>query len=102
RPHTRCSRDWSSDVCSSDLDGVPQSNPLRDGRRDGFTIDMEAIERVEVIFGANAIQGLGATGGIVNYVTVSPPVTGELMQRASRSEERRVGKGCRPRWTQPH
>ncbi|HEX6927169.1 MAG TPA: TonB-dependent receptor [Longimicrobiaceae bacterium] len=65
------------------IDGVPQSNPLRDGRRDGFTIDMEAIERVEVIFGANAIQGLGATGGIVNYVTVSPPVTGELMQRAS-------------------
>src|SRR6185503_20497670 len=22
RRHTRCSRDWSSDVCSSDLDGV--------------------------------------------------------------------------------
>lgn len=65
------------------IDGVPQSNPLRDGRRDGFTIDVEAIERVEVIFGANAIQGLGATGGIVNYVTVSPPETGELEQRVS-------------------
>lgn len=65
------------------IDGVPQSNPLRDGRRDGFTIDMEAVERVEVIFGANAIQGLGATGGIVNYVTVSPPVGGALEQRAS-------------------
>src|SRR5256884_1554205 len=23
RRHTRCSRDWSSDVCSSDLAGVP-------------------------------------------------------------------------------
>src|SRR2546429_5237632 len=23
RRHTRCSRDWSSDVCSSDLDGKP-------------------------------------------------------------------------------
>ncbi|HEX7117827.1 MAG TPA: TonB-dependent receptor [Longimicrobiales bacterium] len=67
------------------VDGVPQSNPLRDGRRDGFTIDMEVIERVEVIFGANAIQGLGATGGIVNYVTVSPAPTGELEQRASLS-----------------
>lgn len=65
------------------IDGVPQSNPLRDGRRDGFTIDMEAIERVEVVFGANAIQGLGATGGIVNYVTVSPPSSGALEQRAS-------------------
>lgn len=65
------------------IDGVPQSNPLRDGRRDGFTIDPEAIERVEVIFGANAIQGLGATGGIINYITVSPPETGELEQRIS-------------------
>lgn len=65
------------------VDGVPQSNPLRDGRRDGYTIDMEAIERIEVVFGANAIQGLGATGGIVNYVTVSPPPSGELEQRAS-------------------
>ncbi|HEX6589231.1 MAG TPA: TonB-dependent receptor [Longimicrobiales bacterium] len=65
------------------IDGVPQSNPLRDGQREGFTIDMEVIERVEVVFGANAIQGLGATGGIVNYVTVNPPVTGEFEQRAS-------------------
>lgn len=67
------------------IDGVPQSNPLRDGRRDGFTIDMEAIERVEVIFGANAIQGLGATGGIVNYVTASAPYGGELEQRLTLS-----------------
>ncbi|RMF09565.1 MAG: TonB-dependent receptor [Alphaproteobacteria bacterium] len=65
------------------IDGVPQSNPLRDGRRDGFTIDPEVIERIEVVFGANAIQGLGATGGIVNYVTVSAPESGDLVQRAS-------------------
>jgi iron complex outermembrane receptor protein len=65
------------------IDGVPQSNPLRDGRRDGYTIDMEAIERIEVVFGANATQGLGATGGLVNYVTVSAPRTGALVQRAS-------------------
>lgn len=65
------------------VDGVPQSNPLRDGRRDGFTIGMDMIERVEVVFGANAIQGLGATGGIVNFITMDPPVTGELEQRAS-------------------
>ena len=65
------------------VDGVPQSNPLRDGRRDGFTIGMDVIERVEVVFGANALQGLGATGGIVNFITVDPPVSGELEQRAS-------------------
>lgn len=54
------------------IDGVPQSNPLRNGSRDGFTIDPAVIERVEVLFGANAIQGVGATGGVINYVTLAP------------------------------
>ena len=67
------------------VDGVPQSNPLRDGSRDGFTIDPEVVERVEVVFGANAAQGLGATGGIINYVTATPAASGELEQRVSLS-----------------
>lgn len=52
------------------IDGVPQSNPLRNGSRDGFTLDPAVVERIEVLFGANAIQGVGATGGVINYVTV--------------------------------
>src|SRR2546429_5333458 len=33
RRHTRCSRDWSSDVCSSDLVGIPGgSQPQRNGK----------------------------------------------------------------------
>lgn len=59
------------------IDGVPQSNPLRDGSRSGFTLDMEVVETIEVVFGANASQGLGASGGIINYITVSPPETGD-------------------------
>lgn len=58
------------------VDGVPQSTPLRDDSRDGFTIDPFFIDRVEVIFGSNAIQGVGATGGVVNYVTAAPPAEG--------------------------
>ncbi|MEO1657263.1 MAG: TonB-dependent receptor [Pseudomonadota bacterium] len=54
------------------IDGVPQSNPLRNGSRDGFTIDPAVIESVEILFGANAIQGVGATGGVINFVTLSP------------------------------
>lgn len=54
------------------IDGVPQSNPLRDGSRDGYTIDPALIERVEVIHGSNAIQGLGASGGIIALVTRQP------------------------------
>src|SRR2546429_5293039 len=33
RRHTRCSRDWSSDVCSSDLDEAEE--PGKDYERDG-------------------------------------------------------------------
>ena len=52
------------------INGVPQSTPIRDGSRDGFTIDPFFIDRVEVIYGSNALQGIGATGGVVNQVTV--------------------------------
>lgn len=54
------------------VDGVPQSNPLRDGSRDAHTIDPLMLERVEVIHGANAIHGLGASGGIINLITRRP------------------------------
>jgi len=62
------------------IDGVPQSNPLRDGSRDGYTIDPVMISRIEVIHGASAAQGLGATGGIINYVTRAAPTTDGLAQ----------------------
>lgn len=54
------------------IDGVPQSNPLRDGGREGNTIDPSVIERVEVLHGANAIHGMGASGGIINLITKKP------------------------------
>ncbi|NMH59130.1 TonB-dependent receptor [Alteromonas ponticola] len=53
------------------IDGVPQSNPLRNGSRAAYTIDPFMIERVEVIHGASAIQGMGASGGIINIITKS-------------------------------
>lgn len=63
------------------IDGVPQSNPLRDGSRDGHTIALDFVERVEVINGSNAIQGLGAAGGIINLVTPSAPDDGSWLHR---------------------
>ncbi|QYJ79086.1 TonB-dependent receptor [Shewanella acanthi] len=54
------------------IDGVPQSNPLRSGGRSGQTIDPAMIERIEIIHGANAMHGLGAQGGIINYITKKP------------------------------
>ena len=55
------------------IDGVPQSTPIRNDARDGYTIDPFFVDRVEVIYGSNALQGIGATGGVVNQVTVRPP-----------------------------
>ena len=55
------------------INGIPQSTPMRDGSRDGFTIDGFFVDRVELIFGSNALQGIGGTGGIVNQVTVGAP-----------------------------
>lgn len=63
------------------VDGIPQSTPLRDGKRSGFTLDPAFVDRVEVIYGANAIQGVGATGGVINYVTVTAPRSGEWLNR---------------------
>ncbi|MEM7506199.1 MAG: TonB-dependent receptor [Pseudomonadota bacterium] len=54
------------------IDGVPQSTPLRDGRRSLNSIDPDAIERIEIIRGGTAAFGFGATGGLINIVTKRP------------------------------
>lgn len=66
------------------IDGVPQSNPLRDSARDSYTIDLSMVERIEVIHGASAEHGLGATGGIINFVT-REPASGQVNQSVSAS-----------------
>ena len=54
------------------IDGVPQSNPIRPTGREAHTIDFSMLDRIEVIQGANAINGLGATGGTINLITRRP------------------------------
>ena len=66
------------------IDGIPQSTPLRDDSRDGHTIDMFMIERIEVVHGASAIQGMGATGGIINLITKKP--SGEGLTQTAHAE----------------
>lgn len=53
------------------IDGVPQST-MRNASRDLSTIDPSAIERIEVVRGATAIYGDGATGGIIHIITKKP------------------------------
>jgi len=54
------------------VDGVPQSNPMRPTGREAHTIDFSMVERIEIVQGANAINGLGATGGTINIITKRP------------------------------
>ena len=64
------------------IDGVPQSSPLREGGRDGHIIDPAVLTRIEVLHGANAIHGLGASGGIINLITRKPTDTFQQTLRA--------------------
>src|SRR5690625_7138902 len=80
RRHTRWPRDWSSDVCSSDL-------IMEQGRRDPTYINDPDVSQY--------LQSLGAQLAAATPGSVSNP---EVFAIRDRSEERRVGKECRTRW----
>src|SRR2546428_3378966 len=84
RRHTRSDRDWSSDVCSSDL-------------RKPYAYDTTAARRVlrAAGFGEGFAVQLWRSGTNVELGRVAQAIQ-------SRSEERRVGKECRSRWSPYH
>ncbi len=51
------------------VDGVSRNTPLRNVSRIISLIDLNQIERIEVVNGASSIYGNGATGGIINFIT---------------------------------
>lgn len=54
------------------FDGVPQTSPLRETNRAGSFTDLGIVDRVEVINGPSAAEGIGAAGGIINYISKRP------------------------------
>ena len=54
------------------IDGVPQSNPLRPTGREVHTIDFSMVERIEIINGPSATNGIAGVGGVVNIITKKP------------------------------
>jgi len=58
------------------FDGIPQGSPLRDGSRNATFTDMGIIGRIEVINGPSASEGIGAAGGIINYISKVPDKEG--------------------------
>src|SRR5207302_2087297 len=87
RRHTRFSRDWSSDVCSSDLDVASLEalvDPALVAARDEF--GRGALARAAEAASAPAVALLIRRGAPVE----APDQNGTT----PRSEERRVGKEC--------
>jgi iron complex outermembrane receptor protein len=58
------------------FDGIPQTSPLRETNRSGSFTDLGVVGRIEVINGPSASEGVGAAGGIINYISKSPKAMG--------------------------
>src|SRR5690606_39482321 len=84
RRHTRFSRDWSSDVCSSDLPGIRVAAVAAMG---------PAMNEAPVGVFDSGVGGLSVLREIHQLL----PAESLLYVADSRSEERRVGKECRAR-----
>src|SRR3712207_7793549 len=89
RRHTRYWRDWSSDVCSSDLHAVGVGHlsgrlpaQLSGGQQQRVAIARALVTAPRIVF--------------------ADEPTGALDPENARSEERRVGKECRSRWSPYH
>src|SRR4051812_49614067 len=96
RRHTRLTCDWSSDVCSSDLDVGHLHRPYTHVPHQGvLSIDFgkqSNLLRFDVT--NDMLRPTAVVGTNIDQTTRAPlPAIG-----ATRSEERRVGKESRPRW----
>src|SRR5690606_39490579 len=91
RRHTRFSRDWSSDVCSSDLSVYSTAYPLLKKRNWPFTIflNTEPHDQEKKSFATWAQVREMADNGVT--------IANHSTAHNHRSEERRVGKECRSR-----
>src|SRR5256885_3274157 len=88
RRHTRLQGDWSSDVCSSDLKRAlcSRASTRRTGGRGAPRLWPSSVERC----GHATRRKSAALSGLVR------------LPGTDRSEERRVGKECRSRWSPDH
>src|SRR5204863_1578805 len=94
RRHTRSLRDWSSDVCSSDL------NTLVVDAATGINLSGSLAFLRDLTSATGGID-ITSTSGVLNlYGSINSGLAGTTLSAAgiTRSEERRVGKECEERW----
>src|SRR5690554_7343760 len=80
RRHTRCGRDWSSDVCSSDLEKIYKL--VKKNMQGGVSYPRAYATAFQALFKSGDLVDISQPNNILGY----------------RSEERRVGKECRFWW----
>src|SRR5256885_13221598 len=89
RRHTRLQGDWSSDVCSSDLAPAREVFTHAETVRAGATVRLVCAAIVGLAVDDHRAAARTAVEKAGKHVAV-------------RSEERRVGKECRSRWSPYH
>src|SRR5258706_11289300 len=90
RRHTRLVSDWSSDVCSSDLRRVTRPVNYAEQNYDESSWRFTQSE-IDIIL-----------AGTTEYRERNRMLQKEKEGKVLRSEERRVGKECRSRWSPYH
>src|SRR5688572_32174138 len=90
RRHTRFDCDWSSDVCSSDL------------MRLAIMFSILAVVACGTLLDAQTGSRSLSPDGIASVHVGGKWEKTEREQFTLRSEERRVGKECRSRWSPDH
>src|SRR5256885_12270600 len=89
RRHTRLQGDWSSDVCSSDLKRAVLPDADSPPATDLLVLDPDELEELVLAeVGQTALFGARFRENAARALL--------------RSEERRVGKECRSRWSPYH
>src|SRR5207302_6196727 len=78
RRHTRFSRDWSSDVCSSDL-----------------LTSVRSFHQFDVRLSMIRLVNWWLSSSLKIFIVISVNLFGRIVGVVDRSEERRVGKECR-------
>src|SRR3546814_21153011 len=100
--------DWSSDVCSSDLQAVAGLLPVVPPLQRPFGVDQDVADVLDVadLVGSLSYLEQRVVAGRARVGRVEQQAVREALSPAGRSEERRVGKECvstcRSRWSPYH
>src|SRR3989442_5430287 len=102
RRHTRCGRDWSSDVCSSDLPSTRRFKKSAKLERN-TTVHVSLEDFLNLLVDGHGQGHSAQPSSHILVLLLLHLLLSRQKERLSatemRSEERRVGKECRSRWS---